>query len=582
MANNPSTKALDSGKVIKVGWIHNKSYQTDAQGGGTHDVSFTGRETFDEVQRLLIDKFHPPYLYKVIGVKIGKSGDVSIENFGTGMHSLGDYCKTNKLFFSRIKIYLVTEMKPGRCTCDSEFPDLTITFLRGNMTCYDSESVRSHVALCDPSARSDGEFNPLTEGFTIKELVRCRKCKDKYIEWIAADDNTVTFRYSEQISREPLFLTSGFHNGKCLVVIPRNHSKKPKISWYRNGQLCKEGEGLFMIWPEDEGLYYALCGGHMSPHYTFKTLTSSKGRAKTSKKRLSKEKIEEGGKKAKSGVALSANDVSYDNKDEIGSGCFGTVYKAQMNGNTVAYKLCRIPARNKMKAVNNIIENEVKIHASLRHGNIIRFIGYIVTPKGIGLVSEYLENNLEDILFDCKEDATTKMLSTQTKRSIFTKSLQGLVYLHENNIVHADIKPANILVSSDFTEVKLCDMGLSRIKVSISATVTKSSVAGTPMYMAPESLLNHIRPNASSDCWSICATACEVFTGKDFWDLNQDEDDPAHVVAQLMARKKRPDAVRVLKNDFKSDYIVINKGLDYNPKKRPSAAEMLEQTKMVK
>ena len=250
MANNPSTKALDSGKVIKVGWIHNKSYQTDAQGGGTHDVSFTGRETFDEVQRLLIDKFHPPYLYKVIGVKIGKSGDVSIENFGTGMYSLGDYCKTNKLFFSRIKIYLVTEMKPGRCTCDSEFPDLTITFLRGNMTCYDSESVRSHVALCDPSARSDGEFNPLTEGFTIKELVRCRKCKDKYIEWIAADDNTVTFRYSEQISREPLFLTSGFHNGKCLVVIPRNHSKKPKISWYRNGQLCKEGEGLFMIWPE--------------------------------------------------------------------------------------------------------------------------------------------------------------------------------------------------------------------------------------------------------------------------------------------------------------------------------------------
>ena len=243
----------------------------------------------------------------------------------------------------------------------------------------------------------------------------------------------------------------------------------------------------------------------------------------------------------------------------------------KMNGITVAYKLCHIPAHSKMKA----IDNEVKIHASLRHRNMIQFMGYIVTSKGIRLVSEYLENNLEDILFDCKETATATMLSTQTKRSIFTKSLQGLVYLHENKIVHVDIKPANILVSPDFTEVKLCDMGLSHTLryPSISATVTKSSVAGTPMYMAPECLLNYIHPNASSDSWSICVTTYEY--GKDFWDLNQDEDNPAHVVAQLMAKKKWPDAVRPLKRDFK-DYNVINKGLNYNPKKKPSAAEMLQ------
>ena len=92
-------------------------------------------------------------------------------------------------------------------------------------------------------------------------------------------------------------------------------------------------------------------------------------------------------------------------------------------------------------------------------------------PHAVGLVCEFMPRNLEVIF---AEDGDVSTLSKGTKLDIMGQCLQGLTYLHSRNVVHADIKPSNILVSEDCSTIKLCDMGLSRIKLTSTATKTKS------------------------------------------------------------------------------------------------------------
>ncbi len=84
---------------------------------------------------------------------------------------------------------------------------------------------------------------------------------------------------------------------------------------------------------------------------------------------------------------------------------------------------------------------------------------------------------------------------------VYLQILIALKYLHNKNVVHCDLKPENVLLSSDgdFPQVKLCDFGFARI---IGEKSFRRSVVGTPAYLAPEVLCSR-GYNRSLDMWSV-------------------------------------------------------------------------------
>ena len=260
--------------------------------------------------------------------------------------------------------------------------------------------------------------------------------------------------------------------------------------------------------------------------------------------------------------------------EEIGSGCFGRVYKATMHGVQVALKLCKL-VRREAKVIPDMVEKEVNIHAALHYPNRVQFKGFLRTKSAIRIVSEYMDSNLEVVIFGGDDGHGKLTMTRQDQIAIILQCMQGLSYLHAQNVIHSDIKPANILISSDLKTVKICDMGLSRVKSRLAVTKTKSSVPSTIMYIAPESLMQKVRANRMTDVWSMCATGAEVLTGSDFWNIG--EEDPETAIRKKMKKKSKPDAILRAKNKKSKELLLLGNGLNYDANKRPSALELFTE-----
>lgn len=91
-----------------------------------------------------------------------------------------------------------------------------------------------------------------------------------------------------------------------------------------------------------------------------------------------------------------------------------------------------------------------------------------------------------------------------------TQVLQGLQYLHDQGVIHRDIKGANILTTKDGT-VKLADFGVSTS--TLTGPDKEAQVVGTPYWMAPE-IIQLSGATSASDIWSVGCTVIELLQGK--------------------------------------------------------------------
>jgi serine/threonine protein kinase len=91
-----------------------------------------------------------------------------------------------------------------------------------------------------------------------------------------------------------------------------------------------------------------------------------------------------------------------------------------------------------------------------------------------------------------------------------TQVLQGLQYLHDQGVIHRDIKGANILTTKDGT-VKLADFGVSTS--TLSGPDKEAQVVGTPYWMAPE-IIQLSGATSASDIWSVGCTVIELLQGR--------------------------------------------------------------------
>ncbi|KAF6254693.1 kinase-like domain-containing protein, partial [Scenedesmus sp. NREL 46B-D3] len=130
-------------------------------------------------------------------------------------------------------------------------------------------------------------------------------------------------------------------------------------------------------------------------------------------------------------------------------------------------------------------EREIAILASIRHPNVVNFIGACHKPGQRCLVTEYCaRGSLDQVLH--KSGLVLDLL----KRVEFAMDVaRGMACLHAQRpvIIHRDLKTANLLVSARF-EVKVADFGLSRIKDASHLQVSRAGLEGTIEYCAPEVL----------------------------------------------------------------------------------------------
>ncbi|UYV66115.1 CDK6 [Cordylochernes scorpioides] len=182
--------------------------------------------------------------------------------------------------------------------------------------------------------------------------------------------------------------------------------------------------------------------------------------------------------------APAALEERYSDLVEIGTGAYGTVYRAHYGNGLVALKKVLIPQGDDGIPVSTLREiSFLRQLASYDHPNIVkamcvchRFLDIVHgAPETrhfvIFLIFEHMDQDLSTYLARCPEPG----LDQSCIRDIMRQVLQGLDFLHTHRIVHRDIKPQNILVSQNGSTVKLADFGLARIYdylKTITAVVT--------------------------------------------------------------------------------------------------------------
>jgi serine/threonine protein kinase len=184
----------------------------------------------------------------------------------------------------------------------------------------------------------------------------------------------------------------------------------------------------------------------------------------------------------------------YEVEGIIGNGAYGVVVCARHPADGEKYAI-KITSRRLLdeNSVLGAFEQECRIHQSLNHENIVRFLGIIYDPDFIFVILELCRaGDLLDYIQANPNRPNRRVLS------FFYQILNAVAYLHERGIAHLDIKPENILLS-DVQTVKLADFGCCEAPPKYD----RGNARGTLKYSAPEILTCPRTDNRPADVWSL-------------------------------------------------------------------------------
>ena len=194
------------------------------------------------------------------------------------------------------------------------------------------------------------------------------------------------------------------------------------------------------------------------------------------------------------------SEIKLDLTRVLGKGSFGTVYRATYAGAACACKVQTVDPQNTL----DLILDEVAIQGRLHHRNVVPLLSYaIYTEEGkmkVAVVQPLMALGLDKL-------CARKAVSTFAERlRILRDVCDGLTYIHspEVDVVHCDIKPANILLAADGAAL-ITDFGISRAHARNDATAKGvGHTGGTLDYQCPFVLSGDHVNHRSSDIWSLC------------------------------------------------------------------------------
>ena len=208
----------------------------------------------------------------------------------------------------------------------------------------------------------------------------------------------------------------------------------------------------------------------------------------------------------------------------VGEGAYGIVYKCK-NKETNKYV-----AIKKFKEINDdlvkkTMKRELKILQKLHHPNIVDFQDAFKRKGNLFLVFEFCEKNLLELLQE-----NPKGLDPSLIRHIIFQLCKAIKYLHEQNIIHRDVKPENLLITKNY-ETKLCDFGFSRLITSNSEKLT--DYVATRWYRAPELLISQGDYDKEVDYWAIGCIMGELVDGNPLFP-GENEIDQIHCIQKIL------------------------------------------------
>ncbi|PNY08701.1 serine/threonine kinase family protein [Trifolium pratense] len=198
---------------------------------------------------------------------------------------------------------------------------------------------------------------------------------------------------------------------------------------------------------------------------------------------------------------------------QIGAGSFSVVWHARhkVHGTEVAIK--EIATLKLNKKLQESLMSEIFILKRINHPNIISLHDIIQAPGKIHLVLEYCKGGDLSLYIQRHgrvPEATAKHFMLQLGGLRVTAA--GLQVLRDNNLIHRDLKPQNLLLSRNDEKavLKIADFGFAR---SLQPRNLAETLCGSPLYMAPE-IMQLQKYDAKADLWSVGAILYQFVTGK--------------------------------------------------------------------
>lgn len=258
----------------------------------------------------------------------------------------------------------------------------------------------------------------------------------------------------------------------------------------------------------------------------------------------------------------SVNDVSniFKRTEIIGRGKFGVVYKGYHAQSKQIYAIKVLNLDSDEDEVEDV-QREIQFLSSLKQiPNVTKYYGSYLRDTSLWIIMEYCAGgSLRSLLRPGRLDE--KYIGI-----VMRELLVALKFIHKDNIIHRDIKAANVLITNE-GNVKLCDFGVAA-QLNQSGK-RRQTMAGTPYWMAPEVIMEGVYYDTKVDIWSLGITCYEIATG------NPPYCEVEALRAMQMITKSKP--ARLESRSYSTllkEFIALC--LDESSSERPSADELLK------